>query len=92
MRGCRPSRSARPKQRGHQGWEGRRESFLAQGRRVLRQESPLVFFSFVISGDPVVKQFGVGLAVSVAIDALVVLLIMPGPLELTGERNWFLPR
>jgi RND superfamily putative drug exporter len=30
--------------------------------------------------------------VSVAIDALVVLLIMPGLLELTGERNWFLPR
>jgi RND superfamily putative drug exporter len=51
-----------------------------------------VFFSFVISGDPVVKQFGVGLAVSVAIDALVVLLIMPGLLELIGERNWFLPR
>jgi RND superfamily putative drug exporter len=51
-----------------------------------------VFFSFVINGDPVVKQFGIGLAVSVAIDALVVLLIMPGILELTGERNWFLPR
>jgi len=40
----------------------------------------------------VVKQFGVGLAVAVAIDALVVLLIMPGLLELTGERNWFMPR
>ena len=52
----------------------------------------LVFFSFVLNGDPVVKQFGVGLAVSVAIDAFVVLLIMPGILELTGERNWFLPR
>jgi RND superfamily putative drug exporter len=51
-----------------------------------------VFISFVINGDPVVKQFGIGLAVSVAIDALVVLLIMPGLLELTGERNWFLPR
>ena len=37
-----------------------------------------VFFSFVINGNPIVKQFGVGLAVSVAIDALVVLLIMPG--------------
>jgi RND superfamily putative drug exporter len=51
-----------------------------------------VFFSFVINGDPVVKQFGVGLAVAVAIDALVVLLIMPGLLELTGERNWYMPR
>jgi putative drug exporter of the RND superfamily len=51
-----------------------------------------VFFSFVINGDPVVKQFGIGLSVSVAIDALVVLLIMPGLLELTGERNWWMPR
>jgi putative drug exporter of the RND superfamily len=51
-----------------------------------------VFFSFVIDGDPVVKQFGIGLSFSVAIDALVVLLIMPGVLELTGERNWFMPR
>jgi RND superfamily putative drug exporter len=51
-----------------------------------------VFFSFVINGNPIVKQFGVGLAVSVAIDALVVLLIMPGLLELFGERNWFMPR
>src|SRR3954454_15738651 len=51
----------------------------------------LVFFSFVINGDPVVKQFGIGLAVSVAIDALVVLLIMPGLLELTGELNWYMP-
>jgi RND superfamily putative drug exporter len=51
-----------------------------------------VFFSFVINGNPIVKQFGVGLAVSVAIDALVVLLIMPGLLELIGKRNWFMPR
>jgi type IV pilus assembly protein PilB len=47
----------------------------------------VVFFSFVINGDPVVKQFGVGLAVSVAIDALVVLLIMPGLLEETPSAQ-----
>jgi RND superfamily putative drug exporter len=51
-----------------------------------------VFFSFVINGDPIVKQFGVGLAVSVAIDGFVVLLIVPALMELIGERNWFLPR
>jgi putative drug exporter of the RND superfamily len=51
-----------------------------------------VFFSFVINGNPIVKQFGVGLAVSVAIDALVVLLIMPGLMELIRERNWYMPR
>ena len=51
-----------------------------------------VFFSFVINGNPIVKQFGVGLAVSVAIDALVVMLIMPGLLELIGKRNWWMPK
>ena len=51
-----------------------------------------VFFSFVLNGNPIVKQFGVGLAVSVAIDALVVMMIMPGLLELIGERNWWMPK
>ena len=31
-----------------------------------------VFASFVLNGDPTVKQFGVGLAVAVAIDATLV--------------------
>ena len=51
-----------------------------------------VFLSFVINGDPIVKQFGVGLAVAVAIDAFVVLLIVPALMELIGERNWYMPR
>jgi putative drug exporter of the RND superfamily len=51
-----------------------------------------VFFSFVINGNPIVKQFGVGLAVAVAIDGFVVLLIMPALMELIRERNWYLPR
>jgi putative drug exporter of the RND superfamily len=51
-----------------------------------------VFFSFVINGNPIVKQFGIGLAVSVAIDAFVVLLIVPALMELIGERNWYMPR
>ena len=32
----------------------------------------LVFSSFIISGDPTVKQFGVGLAAAVAVDAIIV--------------------
>src|SRR4051794_5307508 len=82
----------------HQGGADNSEAVragLVNAERVIAAAATimfLVFFSFVINGDPVVKQFGVGLAVSVAIDALVVLLIMPGILELTGERNWYLPR
>jgi RND superfamily putative drug exporter len=82
----------------HQGGADNSEAVragLVNAGRVIAAAATImfaVFFSFVINGDPVVKQFGIGLAVSVAIDALVVLLIMPGILELTGERNWYLPR
>jgi RND superfamily putative drug exporter len=82
----------------HQGGADNSEAVragLVNAGRVIAAAATImfaVFFSFVLNGDPVVKQFGVGLAVSVAIDALVVLLIMPGLLELTGERNWYLPR
>jgi RND superfamily putative drug exporter len=50
-----------------------------------------VFLCFVINGDPIVKQFGVGLASAVAIDAFVVLFIVPAVMQLLGERNWYLP-
>ena len=82
----------------HQGGADNSEAVragLVNSGRVIAAAATImfaVFFSFVLNGDPVVKQFGIGLAVSVAIDALVVLLIMPGLLELTGERNWYLPR
>ena len=82
----------------HQGGADNSEAVragLVNAGRVIAAAATImfaVFFSFVLNGDPVVKQFGIGLAVSVAIDALVVLLIMPGVLELTGERNWYLPR
>ena len=38
----------------------------------------LVFASFIISGNPTVKQFGVGLAAAVAVDAVIVCLVLPG--------------
>jgi putative drug exporter of the RND superfamily len=51
----------------------------------------LVFSSFVISGDPTVKQFGVGLAVAVAVDALIVCLVLPGLMLLVGRACWWMP-
>ncbi|MDX6582400.1 MAG: putative drug exporter of the superfamily [Solirubrobacterales bacterium] len=51
----------------------------------------LVFSSFIISGDPTVKQFGVGLAAAVAVDALIVTLILPALMLLVGRATWFLP-
>jgi RND superfamily putative drug exporter len=52
-----------------------------------------VFGSFVLNGDPTVKQFGVGLAVAVILDATVVrCLLVPALMILVGERNWYMPR
>jgi RND superfamily putative drug exporter len=52
-----------------------------------------VFSSFVLSGDAVVKQFGVGLAVAIAIDAtLVRCLFVPAAMTLMGDKCWWIPR
>jgi putative drug exporter of the RND superfamily len=51
-----------------------------------------VFTSFVLNGDPVVKQFGVGLAVAIAIDATIVrCLVVPAVMVLFGKASWWLP-
>ena len=50
-----------------------------------------VFGSFVLNGDPTVKQFGVGLAVAVALAASMVLVMTPALLALMGGRTWKLP-
>ncbi len=52
-----------------------------------------VFGSFVLNGDPTIKQFGVGLAVAVVLDATVVrCLLVPALMILVGEHNWWMPR
>ena len=50
-----------------------------------------VFGSFVLNGDPIVKQFGVGLAVAVFLAATMVLVLAPALLVLMGRRTWWLP-
>ena len=51
-----------------------------------------VFTSFILNGDPTVKQFGVGLAVAIAIDAtLVRCLLVPAIMVLFGRAAWYLP-
>ncbi len=51
-----------------------------------------VFGSFVLNGDPTIKQFGVGLAVAVILDATVVrCLLVPALMLLMGKVNWWMP-
>ncbi|MFI7589340.1 MMPL family transporter [Spongisporangium articulatum] len=52
-----------------------------------------VFAGFALDDNVGVKMLAVGLAVSVAIDATVVrLLLVPAAMVLLGEANWWLPR
>jgi putative drug exporter of the RND superfamily len=51
-----------------------------------------VFSSFVLNGNAVVKQFGVGLAVAIAIDATIVrCLAVPAVMTLMNRAAWWLP-
>ncbi len=51
-----------------------------------------VFGSFLLNGNPTVKQFGVGLAVAVILDATVVrCLLVPALMILMGKLNWWMP-
>jgi RND superfamily putative drug exporter len=51
-----------------------------------------VFGSFALGDQRVIKEFGLGLAVAIFLDASIVrLLLVPAVMELLGEQNWWLP-
>ena len=51
-----------------------------------------VFCAFLLSGDPNIKQFGLGMAAAVAVDATVVrCLLVPAIMSLLGRAGWWLP-
>ncbi|MHB8891726.1 MAG: MMPL family transporter [Candidatus Limnocylindrales bacterium] len=52
-----------------------------------------VFASFILSEDPMIKQFGFALAVGVLIDAFLVrMTLVPAVMSLLDDRAWWLPR
>jgi putative drug exporter of the RND superfamily len=69
---------------------------LANTGRVITSAAAImvcVFTSFVLNGNPIVKEFGVGLAVAIAIDStLVRCLLVPAVMVLLGRWAWWLPR
>ncbi|CAN5588693.1 hypothetical protein BH23CHL5_BH23CHL5_20310 [soil metagenome] len=51
-----------------------------------------VFLAFVATPDPIIKQFGLGLAVAILIDATIVrMILVPSTMEILGDRNWWFP-
>ncbi len=53
----------------------------------------LVFGSFILGGQRVIKEFGLGLAGGILIDAVVIrMAIVPSVMILMGKSNWWFPR
>ncbi len=53
----------------------------------------VVFGSFILGGERVIKEFGLGLAGGILIDALVIrMAIVPALLGLFGKANWWFPK
>jgi RND superfamily putative drug exporter len=69
---------------------------LARTARVITAAAAImvmVFLTVLLGADPAVKQFGLGLAVAVFIDATVVrMVLVPALMELLGVWNWWLPK
>ena len=69
---------------------------LAATARVITAAAAImivVFGSFLLETDRVVKLMGFGLALAVFLDATVVrMLLVPATMELLGDRNWWLPK
>ncbi len=68
---------------------------LASTARVITAAAAImtvVFGSFLLEDNRVIKLFGVGLSMAVLLDAsLVRMLLVPATMELLGKRNWWLP-
>jgi putative drug exporter of the RND superfamily len=52
----------------------------------------LVFSSFLLAGQRVIAEFGIGLASAVFLDAFILrTVLVPAVMHLLGRRNWWLP-
>jgi putative drug exporter of the RND superfamily len=52
-----------------------------------------VFASFILNENPIIKQFGVGLPIAIALDATIIrILLVPATMRLLGNANWWFPR
>ena len=51
-----------------------------------------MFLAFLLNGNIIIQQFGVGLAATIIIDAFVVrTVLVPALMHLCGRANWWLP-
>ncbi|MGW5366255.1 MMPL family transporter [Actinopolymorpha pittospori] len=85
----------------HEEWERTRDASraisegLATTARVVTAAAAImvvVFAAFLLDPSRMLKQFGLGLAVAILLDALVIrCLILPAVMQVLGGRAWWLP-
>ncbi|GGN31693.1 membrane protein [Actinoplanes campanulatus] len=85
----------------HEEWERTRDAAgavregLATTGRVVTAAAAImivVFGAFLMSPDRMLQQFGLGLAVAVLVDAVIIrCLLLPALMHLFGPRAWWLP-
>ncbi|MET9512936.1 MMPL family transporter [Streptomyces flavidovirens] len=71
-----------------------REGLAATGKVITAAAAIMivVFAAFMLSPDRMLQQFGLGLAVAILLDAVVIrCLIVPAVMQLLGSRAWWLP-
>ncbi|MDA1189113.1 MAG: MMPL family transporter [Chloroflexi bacterium] len=52
-----------------------------------------VFASFIIVDERVIKEFGIGLATAIFVDAVLVrMVLVPSIMHLVGDRTWWFPK
>ncbi|HZD01534.1 MAG TPA: MMPL family transporter [Actinomycetes bacterium] len=81
-------------ERSHDAPSAVREGLATTGRVVTAAAAIMVvvFGGFLLSPERFLKQFGIGLAVAILLDGLVIrCLIVPAVMQLFGTRAWWLP-
>ncbi|MFB9391159.1 MMPL family transporter [Streptomyces coeruleoprunus] len=86
----------------HEEWERTkdpqeavREGLAATGKVITAAAAIMivVFAAFMFSSDRMLQQFGLGLAVAILLDAVVIrCLIVPAVMRVLGRRAWWMPR
>jgi RND superfamily putative drug exporter len=85
----------------HEEWERTRDHALAVREGLAHTGSVItaagaimvaVFGAFMLSDDRMLQQFGLGLAVAIFVDAVIIrCLVVPAAMQLLGRRAWWLP-
>jgi RND superfamily putative drug exporter len=81
--------------RTHENGHSVRTGQAATGRVITAAATIMIFVfgSFLLAGQRVIAEFGIGLASAVFLDAFILrTVLVPAVMHILGDRNWWLPR